>query len=94
MSALTAHRSFLSDILTRQSSRRQAIDPSHTFPPQPSIDLSAIKADDIQPSKKNVVNYIPDEETIRNDYAEWYGVSGEFGSNHILGAEDQEMCEE
>lgn len=46
------------------------------------------------PSKDNVVNYIAAEEAVRNDSAAWYGVSGEFPSNFVLGAGDAEICEE
>lgn len=45
-------------------------------------------------SKSNVVNYVTEEESVRNDYADWYGVSGEWGSNYVLGAEDERICEE
>ncbi|WVN87666.1 uncharacterized protein L203_102852 [Cryptococcus depauperatus CBS 7841] len=47
-----------------------------------------------QPSKENVVNYVKDEETVRNDYCEWYNHSGEYGSNFIMGAKDDEICAE
>ncbi|OCF39790.1 hypothetical protein I317_06399 [Kwoniella heveanensis CBS 569] len=46
------------------------------------------------PSKSNVVNYVAEEETIRNDLPGWYGASGELGSNYVLGAKDEEICEE
>jgi mRNA (2'-O-methyladenosine-N6-)-methyltransferase len=40
------------------------------------------------------VNYVEEEETVRNDLTERYVQSGEFGSNYILGAGDTEICEE
>lgn len=46
------------------------------------------------PSKRNVANYIPAEEAVRNDYAAWYGVSGDWPSNYVLGAGSDEICEE
>ncbi|WWD17063.1 hypothetical protein CI109_101500 [Kwoniella shandongensis] len=76
--------------------------------PPPGDDLSTISHNNVDnggsessnsvagPSKTKmmVVNYVKEEETIRNDYSEWYGVSGEFGSNYVMGARDQEICEE
>jgi len=95
MSAIAAHRAFLSDILNRQSSRRAEIDPTQTFPDQPIIDHQSLVAKEASElSKGNVINYVSGEETIRNDYAGWYGVSGDFGSSHILGAGENEICEE
>lgn len=46
------------------------------------------------PSKMRVANYVPEEETVRNDYTAWYGASGEWGSNFVLGAEPERVCEE
>lgn len=46
------------------------------------------------PSKRNVANYIAAEEAVRNDYAAWYGVSGDWPSNYVLGAGSDEICEE
>ena len=95
MSVLTAHRTFLADVLTRQAARRAQIDPTGTFPPQPTVDHPpSPPSESAQPSKANVTNYVAGEETIRNDYTAWYGASGEFGSNHILGAADDEICVE
>ena len=97
MAALVAHRSFLNDVLDRQSQRRAEIDPSHSFPAQPSISSSSKRpppSDLDVKTKANVVNYVQEEETIRNDYTTWYGVSGQVGTNFILGANDGEICEE
>jgi mRNA (2'-O-methyladenosine-N6-)-methyltransferase len=97
MTALAAHRVFLGDILDRQAARRKAIAPDDEFPPPPEI-KSLRRADgstaETKASKDNVVNYIPDEETIRNDYTAWYGVSGKVGAQYILGASNDEICEE
>lgn len=108
--ALVEHRAFLSSILTRQSTRRQLIDPTHHYPPAPVVPVAGpsytskapaagsgsgpTSTSEPGPSKKNVVNYIAEEETVRNDYADWFGVSGEWGSNAVLGAKDEEICEE
>lgn len=98
MAALSAHRSFLSDILARQAERRSVIDPSYAFPTAPEVSESGPSR---RPptttgtnTKLNVANYITAEETVRNDYCEWYGASGEWGSNYILGAEPDQICEE
>lgn len=98
MTALTAHKTFLEDVLQRQRTRRIAVDPAHRYPSQPQLSEAgpsrprAPRPDVL--SKLNVANYIVEEETVRNDYCEWYGASGEWGSNHVLGAGDAEMCEE
>jgi mRNA (2'-O-methyladenosine-N6-)-methyltransferase len=97
--ALVEHRAFLNSILERQSSRRWTIDPAHTLPPAPRLSsASSGFLDEAEssagPSKANVINYVGEEETVRNDYAAWYGVSGEWGSNAVLGARDEEICEE
>lgn len=46
------------------------------------------------PSKLKVVNYVSEEETVRNDYPAWYGVSGRWGSEYVHGAAAPEICEE
>jgi hypothetical protein len=96
MTALAAHRAFLSDTLARQAERRTTIDPTYTYIPQPEIRGHGATAltSDAGPSKRNVPNYVEREETVRNDLSERYIESGEFGSNYILGAADQEICEE
>ena len=97
VTTLLDHQTFLQDVLARQTKRRQAVtacQPSHSFKPQPELSAAEEITDIGQPSKSNVVNYVPEEETIRNDYAAWYGVSGEVGANYILGAADHEICEE
>lgn len=104
MAALVEHRSYLSDIVARQAARRRLADPEHTYAPLPVLvhDRSAIAGPSktakgkaaSAPAKDNVVNYISAEEALRNDYAAWYGVSGEFPSNYVLGAGDEEICGE
>jgi mRNA (2'-O-methyladenosine-N6-)-methyltransferase len=103
MTALAAHRDYLAEVLDRQATRRQLVDQGYLFTPQPKIkgyrpaqktsrdaDINA----DAGPSKRHVVNYVDEEETVRNDLTERYVQSGEFGSNYILGAGDTEICEE
>lgn len=105
MTTLVQHRSFLSDILTRQHDRRRHIDPGHTFDPQPEITgyepghgIASGSGEDgtgeAGPSKRHITNYVSEEETVRNDLSGLYVQSGEFGSNHIFGANDKEICEE
>ena len=102
MAALTAHRGYLDDVLARQAERRLIVDPDHALPPLPDFQAgsssrrqgSGPSRATIQPSKANVINYVAGEESIRNDYAAWYGVSGEAGANYILGAGEGEVCEE
>lgn len=40
------------------------------------------------------VNYVPEEETIRNDYSQRYVDSGEWPQNWVLGAESDQRFEE
>ena len=96
MTTLETHRAFLADALSRQSARRQIIDPTYPYTPLPEIWGHGPVAADAEagPSKRNIPNYVPEEETIRNDLTERYIESGEFGSNYILGAEESEICEE
>lgn len=101
--AIAAHRSFLADVLRRQRDRRQRdrrqlIDPTFAFKPQPHITGHHARPNSdtpgAGPSKRNVVNYVEEEETVRNDLSGWYVQSGQYGSNHIFGAGDHEICEE
>ena len=98
MTALVDYQAFLESVQSRQSARRHQLDPSHGFPPQPPLahqSHTQLPTEPIAgPSKLNVINYVPAEETIRNDLAAWYGRSGQYGSNYILGAGDDEICEE
>lgn len=95
MTTVSDHRSFLSDVLTRQYDRRRLIDPGYDFPPQPDITgYDPPASATAGPSKRHVINYIEEEETVRNDLSGRYVQSGEFGSNYILGAADDEICEE
>lgn len=106
MVTLVEHRAFLNSILDRQAERRRLIDPEAVFPTQPVIRGRIPRAihhrtsgddegeTDGWISKENVANYVKEEETIRNDYCEWYGATGECGSNFIMGAEGEDICSE
>lgn len=95
MTALVAHRNFLGDVLDRQAKRRAAIDPAYAFSPAPELaGTSRRPASNGTNTKLNIANYVVAEETVRNDYCEWYGASGEWASNFILGAEPDQICEE
>ena len=107
-SVLDAHRAYLNDIQARQANRRKLVDPTYSYPALPPIDRSGPASphhderihqaeagvDEVKADKANVVNYRADEETIRNDYTEWYGVSGKSGADYILGAKADKICEE
>lgn len=106
MAAIAEHRSFLADIQARQAARRAAADSSLDWQPQPMLNAFGNGGQNAQAgpsgtskgvdyiSKLNVANYIPEEESVRNDYAAWYGASGQWGSNFVLGAEERQVCEE
>lgn len=53
---------------------------------------------DLPPSKRaraaHYENYIPEEETIRNDYSQRYVDGGEWPQNWVLGAEPERRFEE
>jgi len=95
MTTLSSHRGFLADKLSRQSARRNLVAPDYPYTAQPVIrGHSQAPNAEAGPSKRNIPNYIPEEETIRNDLTERYIQTGEFGSNYIQGAEEKEICEE
>ncbi|KGB76743.1 transcription regulator [Cryptococcus deuterogattii 99/473] len=106
MATLAEHRAFLNFILDRQAERRRLVDPDTVFPTQPvicgriprAISHAASYNDEGKGEgraiKDNVVNYVKEEETIRNDYCEWYGATGECGSSFIMGAEGEDICSE
>jgi mRNA m6A methyltransferase non-catalytic subunit len=53
---------------------------------------------DLPPAKqarvKKYANYVPEEETVRNDYCARYGQGGEYPQNWVLGAEPEHRFEE
>lgn len=96
-------RQYLASVLARQEWRRRRVNASG-YAPQPALGValdgnaqagpSSPRWDARPPSKRNVTNYIAAEEAVRNDYAAWYGVSGSWPSNYVLGASSPEICEE
>jgi hypothetical protein len=60
--------------------------------------LGQLKRNDLSPAKLARVakyqNYVPEEETIRNDYSQQYVDSGEWPQNWVLGAELERRFEE
>ncbi|KAG7087584.1 hypothetical protein E1B28_013538 [Marasmius oreades] len=80
--------------------------PSHSnssppiSPTEPRADRNRQRQDraDLPPSKRarsaHYKNYVPEEETIRNDYSQHYVDSGEWPQNYVLGAEVEKRFEE
>ena len=67
--------------------------PSPSLPPKPR----QIRQD-LPPAKRaraaRYENYVPEEETIRNDYSQRYVDSGEWPQNWVLGADPEHRFEE
>ena len=74
--------------------------PSPTFDdsPPPSPGIQPVLRQDLPPAKRARVsrynNYVPEEETIRNDYSQRYVDGGEWPQNWVLGAEPERRFEE
>ncbi|KIM41900.1 hypothetical protein M413DRAFT_71486, partial [Hebeloma cylindrosporum] len=74
--------------------------PSPTFDesPPPSPEPQPAIRQDLPPAKRARVaryhNYVPEEETIRNDYSQRYVDGGEWPQNWVLGAEPERRFEE
>ncbi|KAG9311085.1 MT-A70-domain-containing protein [Chiua virens] len=68
--------------------------PSSPLPPRPKPP----QRPDLPPAKRarvaRYLNYIPEEETIRNDYSQRYVDSGEWPQNWVVGAELERRFEE
>lgn len=75
----------------------EALSDSTTSSPSRKVGESSLRAD-LPPEKKARMkryrNYIPEEETIRNDYSQHYVDSGEWPQNWILGAAPEERFDE
>ena len=83
------------------------LDPLPSPPPSPSLSppgspvlqskQRAVRPD-LPPAKKARVakyqNYVPEEETIRNDYSQRYVDGGEWSQNWVLGADPARRFEE
>ena len=71
--------------------------PSPPSSPQPAPRTRAQRTD-LPPAKRariaRYANYVPEEETIRNDYSQRYVDSGEWPQNRVLGAEPSRRFEE
>ncbi|TDL26989.1 MT-A70-domain-containing protein [Rickenella mellea] len=69
--------------------------PSSPLPPNPA---QKPVRQDLPPAKRARVaryaNYVPEEETIRNDYSQHYVDSGDWPQNWVLGAEPERRFEE
>ena len=54
--------------------------------------------EELQPAKRiraaRYMNYVPEEETIRNDYSQRYVDGGEWPQNWVVGAELERRFEE
>ncbi|KAH8834020.1 hypothetical protein DL96DRAFT_1579169 [Flagelloscypha sp. PMI_526] len=67
-------------------------------PPSPIPAWSPPDRPNLPPPKRARVakyrNYVPEEETIRNDYSQHYVDSGEWPQNFVIGAEPEKRFEE
>lgn len=68
--------------------------------PDPHLEhqMKQLQRTDLPPEKlakvKRYQNYVPEEETIRNDYSQQYVNSGDWPQNWVLGAELEKRFEE
>ncbi|KAF8064187.1 MT-A70-domain-containing protein [Lyophyllum atratum] len=67
-------------------------------PPSPGSKPQDFNRADLPPAKRarlaRYANYVPEEETIRNDYSQRYVDAGEWPQNWVLGAEPEHRFEE
>nr|GAT50249.1 predicted protein [Mycena chlorophos] len=66
-------------------------------PPTSPIDRATNRTDLIPAKRARVArykNYVPEEETIRNDYSQRYVDSGDWPQNYVLGADPEHRFEE
>jgi len=72
--------------------------PRHVGKTQPQPSATTLVRQDLPPEKRakaaRYPNYVPEEETIRNDYSQRYVDSGEWPQNWVLGAEPERRFEE
>ena len=70
--------------------------PTEEVPPQQN--KAPPLRSDLPPAKRaraaRYMNYVPEEETIRNDYSQRYVDGGEWPQNWVLGAEPEHRFEE
>jgi hypothetical protein len=73
------------------------LSPEHESSETIDVDSPSIRAD-LPPAKRlralRYRNYVPEEETIRNDYSQRYVDGGEWPQNWVLGAEPERRFEE
>ncbi|KAG6891450.1 hypothetical protein C0992_006709 [Termitomyces sp. T32_za158] len=66
--------------------------------PTPEVAPRELQRPDLPPAKRariaRYANYVPEEETIRNDYSQRYVDAGEWPQNWVLGAEPEHRFEE
>ncbi|KAG5735578.1 Methyltransferase-like protein 14 [Termitomyces sp. T112] len=67
-------------------------------PTTPETEPCELQRTDLPPAKRarltRYTNYVPEEETIRNDYSQRYVDTGEWPQNWVLGAEPEHRFEE
>ena len=72
--------------------------PTSDDSPPPSPGIQPALRQDLPPAKRARVaryyNYVPEEETIRNDYSQRYVDGGEWPQSWVLGAEPERRFEE
>lgn len=89
-----------SDLLNLPLVPSSASSPSPSPPSSPLLDTQQPKPQrpDLPPAKRarlaRYTNYVPEEETIRNDYSQRYVDGGEWPQNWVLGAEPERRFEE
>lgn len=84
-SVIDDHRAFLTQIEARRAKRRRLLHNPADSPTDLPEEASG---------SRGLVNYFKAEETIRNDYAVDYIISGEWAGNRIKGVEKDEECKE
>lgn len=86
------------DFPARPISPESAKDDSIDYDPHWEKYQKHLSRDDLPKEKmeklKRYQNYVPEEETIRNDYSQQYVDSGEWPQNWVLGAELEKRFEE
>lgn len=94
-----AHRALLPphQLLSLPDIASPSPDPSPPSSPVLKVIPKVARAD-LPPAKRARVaryaNYVPEEETIRNDYSQRYVDGGEWPQNWVLGAEPEHRFEE
>lgn len=86
------------DLPPRPDSPESTKSESYEYDPHMERYLKQLNRTDVPKEKmeklKRYRNYVPEEETIRNDYSQQYVDSGEWPQNWVLGAELEKRFEE